>query len=129
MTHDDNAPPNWGWHEPLTFDADGVCQDPAWLRGKTRAELDALSWKEWTALRPPTANARFVLVSGEGAGARPKSKNIEAHECAACSQDLRYPYDRLLKVRVGSFVCRGRLEGGSEWWVCARCGRAYYRAG
>jgi hypothetical protein len=89
------------------------------LRGKTRAEIDALSWKEWTDLRPPTANARLVLVIGDGAGTRASSGNIEAHECAACSHDLRYPNDRLLKVRVGSFVCRGPVLApiGYTAWV------------
>lgn len=38
----------------------GCALDPAWLRGKTRAELDALSWHEWTALRSPAANVRLV---------------------------------------------------------------------
>lgn len=129
MAKNDNEPPKWGWLEPLTFNADGVCEDPAWLRGKTREELQSLSWHEWIALRPARANARFVLVTGDGACERPAAGKIEAHECAACSQDLRYPYDRLLKLRVGSVVTRGRLEGGSEWWGCARCGRLYYRAG
>ena len=129
MTQNDNEPPRWGWHEPLTFDSDGVCQDSAWLRGKTHSEIDALSWREWIDLRPPTANARFVVIEGERTCARPRSGRMEAHECAGCSAALGFAYDRLLKVRVGSFICRGRLEGGSEWWVCARCGRAYYRAG
>ena len=129
MAHDEDAPPKWSWLEPMTFDADGVCQEPGWLRGKTRAEIDALSPQDWTALRPRTANARFAVVAGSEACDRPAMGTIEAHQCAACSDEVRFPYDRLIKVRVGSFVCRGRMEGGSEWWACARCGKVYYRAG
>jgi hypothetical protein len=124
-----NPSPIWDWLEPLTFDDNGMCRDPVWLRGKSRAEIDALTWAEWADLRPTTANARFVVVPGDGVCDRPSAGNVEAHQCGACSDELRLPYDRLSKVRVGSFVCRGRLEGGSEWWACARCGTLYYRAG
>ena len=134
MTGTDDAsetdqPPKWSWLEPLTFDADEVCRDPAWLRGKRRAEIDALSATEWNALKPRAANARFAVIDGGGLCDRPTVGDVEAHQCGACSDELRFPYDRLLKVRVGSFACRSRLEGGSEWWACARCGQLYYRAG
>jgi hypothetical protein len=119
----------WGWLEPITFDDHGVCQEPGWLRGKTRAEIDALTFTEWKAIKPPDANARLAVVAGDVTCERPSSGPIEAHQCGACSDDLGFPYDRLIKVRVGSFTCRGRLEGGSEWWACARCGRLCYRAG
>jgi hypothetical protein len=134
MTHrdDPSAPdpsPKWSWLEPMTFDADGICQEPAWLRGMTRAEIDALTYEEWTALQPRDANSRFVVVDGDGTCDRPSLSGFEAHQCGACSDAVRYPYDRLLKVRLGAVVCRGRLEGGSEWWACARCGQVYFRAG
>lgn len=134
MTHPDDtsAPPpspKWSWLEPMTFDANGLCQEPRWLRGKTRAEIDALTYHEWTALKPRHANSRFVVVDGENTCERPNVGNIEGHQCGPCANELGFGYDRLTKIRVGAFVCRGRLEGGSEWWACARCGTVYFRAG
>jgi hypothetical protein len=113
----------------MTFDAHGVCQEPGWMRGKTRAEIDALTYEEWKALRPRQANSRLVLISGDNVPKRPAAGFIEGHQCGACTTQLGFGYDRLIKVRVGAFVCRGRLEGGSEWWACARCGTVYFRAG
>ena len=129
MGHDEEAPPKWSWLEPLSFNSQGICQEPGWLRGKTRAEIDVLSAAEWKALRPRAANSRLAVIEGTSACARPSTGNLEAHQCAACSDEVRFPYDRLVKIRVRTMVCRGTIEGGSEWWVCARCGKAYYRAG
>jgi hypothetical protein len=78
----------------------------------TRAEIDALTAPEWNALKPRDANSRFVVVDGDGTCDRPSLSGFEAHQCGACSDAVRYPYDRLLKVRIGAFVSRGRLEGG-----------------
>jgi hypothetical protein len=134
MTHPDDASapqpsPKWSWLEPMTFDTGGVCQEPGWLRGKTRTEIDALSYEEWKALKRREANSRFAVVEGGGACERPAAGYIEGHQCGACATELGFGYDRLTKIRVGAFVCRGRLEGGSEWWACARCGQVFFRAG
>jgi hypothetical protein len=80
---------------------------------------------------------RFKVIDGGQSCERPsgeltnvysgKPVKFEAHVCQRCTDDLGFPFDRLVIMRVGSMVSMGRIEGGHDYFCCPRCMQAYYR--
>jgi hypothetical protein len=86
--------------------------------------------------KPPE---RFKIIDGGKLNERPsveltnictgQTHKFEAHQCQRCTEDLGFPFDRLVVMRVGGIVnSRGMLEGGHDYWCCCRCFQAYYDA-